>query len=112
MALLKFKSTVVVPKVCIIAAGVINAANQIGITVDIVVTSGNDSKHKLGSLHYRDRALDFRTKTLTPDEKHLLVEAVRSRLGSDYDVILESEGQSQEHLHCEFDPVPRPVVDS
>ena len=69
----------------------------------MLVTSGNDSKHKVGSLHFVDRALDFRTKHLSTAEKHQLVAAVKKRLGSDYDVILESEGKPNEHLHIEHD---------
>lgn len=103
MALLKFKPGVVVSRQAIIAAAVVNAANLLDIEQDIVVTSGNDSKHKKGSKHYSDEALDFRTKTLTKEQKHELTSAVRSRLGSDYDVILESEGKTNEHLHVEYD---------
>lgn len=106
MALLKFKTGVVVNRQCLIAAGVINAANQLGLTQDITVTSGNDSKHMAGSKHYTNEALDIRTKTLTPDQKHLLLETVKKRLGKGYDAILESEGKANEHLHVEFDPNP------
>lgn len=28
---------------------------------ELVVTSGNDGRHKTGSLHYKDRAVDIRT---------------------------------------------------
>jgi hypothetical protein len=103
MPLLKFKSTVIVPKVCIIAAAVVNAANVLGLP-DMLVTSGNDSTHKKGSKHYEDKALDFRTKHLKREQKHALATGVRARLGLDYDVILESEGKVNEHLHVEFDP--------
>lgn len=103
MALIKFKSTVVVPKVCIIEAAVVNAANWLDLP-DMLVTSGNDDKHKVGSKHYEDKALDFRTKHLLPGQKHQLVAEVRRRLGRDYDVILEFEGKVKEHLHVEYDP--------
>ena len=104
MALLKFKFGVNVRKTTIIAAAVINAANALGITKDITVTSGNDSQHKDNSKHYSEEALDFRTKNLTVGEKGLLVVAVRKRLGPDYDVILEAVGKANEHLHIEYDP--------
>ena len=102
MALLKFKPTVVVPRVCIIAAAVANAANVLGLP-DMLVTSGNDSNHKKGAKHYSDQALDFRTKHLKREEKHALATAVRARLGLHDDVILESEGEVNEHLHVEWD---------
>lgn len=104
MALLKFKAGVNVPAVCIIAAATINAANVLGIDKIITVTSGNDSKHKKGSKHYSDEALDIRTKNLTREEKHALKIGIAARLGLDYDVILESEGKMNEHLHIERDP--------
>lgn len=103
MALIRFNTGVVVPKSCIIACAVVNAATKLGLP-DMVVTSGNDKQHRPGSLHYVDRALDFRTKHLTTDEKAALVKAVRTRLGTGYDVILEGEGTANEHLHCEYDP--------
>ena len=104
MSLLKFKSTVIVPRTVIIAAALINAANVLGLTVDMLVTSGNDSTHMPGSAHYKDEALDFRTKHLTPESKHALVTQVKARLGSSFDIILEDENGPNEHLHCEYDP--------
>ena len=103
MALLRFKSTVKVPKVVIIASAVVNAANTL-VLPDMLCTSGNDSMHKIGSKHYSDEALDFRTKHLSPPSvKRKLVAEIKRRLGADYDVILESEGQANEHLHIEHD---------
>ena len=102
MSLLKIKRGVIVSRQVIIAAGVINAANQLGLSVDLVITSGRDGRHKTGSLHYRDRALDFRTKTVAAP--HTLAAVVRKRLGPAYDVILEGEGTANEHLHVEYDP--------
>src|SRR3990167_7003542 len=103
MSLLKIKTGVIVSRQVIIAAGVINAAQTLDFPVDIVITSGRDGTHKPGSLHYRDRALDFRTKTLATADKRRFVTAVKKRLGSDYDVILEGEGTANEHLHVEWD---------
>jgi hypothetical protein len=104
MALLKIKSTAVVPKVCVIAAAVINAANILRLKQDMLITSGNDGTHMVGSLHYKDRALDFRTKHLRIADKKALVTAVKRRLGKGYDVILEDAGGANEHLHVEHDP--------
>ena len=104
MALLKIKSTAVVPKVCVIAAAVINAANILRLKQDMLITSGNDGIHMARSFHYKDRALDFRTKHLSIANKKALVTAVKRRLGRDYDVILENAGGTNEHLHVEYDP--------
>ena len=97
MALIKLKSTVVVPKVVVICCAVVNAANVLGLP-DMLVTSGNDSEHMPGSKHYEDKALDFRTRHLLPFDKTALAAEVRRRLGPDYDVVLEAD-----HLHVEHD---------
>ena len=102
MSLLKVKTSAVVPRTLIIAAGVVNAANSLGLKQDVLITSGNDGTHMKGSKHYLDWALDFRTKTLT--QKRALADTVKTRLGKEYDVILESIGKAQEHLHVEWDP--------
>lgn len=104
MAFLKFKSSVVVPKTVIIAAAAINAWHELQLPGDLTVTSGNDSVHSKGSLHYKDCALDLRSKTLTTVQKHTFAKVLQRRLGRDYDVILEDEGKTNEHLHVEYDP--------
>lgn len=104
MSLLKFQSGVKVPWVCIIAGAAINAANVLGLKVDMLVTSGNDKVHARGSKHYTDEALDFRTKHLLPADKLAFRNAVKGRLGRDFDVILEDENGPNEHLHVEHDP--------
>lgn len=103
-SLLKFKNTVIVPKVVIIAGAAINAANVVGLKADMLVTSGNDSVHARGSKHYADEALDFRTKHLSEGQKHAWRMELKRRLGRDYDVILEDENGTNEHLHVEYDP--------
>ena len=100
MALIKLKGTVKVPKSLVIACAVVNSANILNLP-DMLITSGNDSKHMPGSKHYLDEALDFRTKHLKKVDKHKLVTEVKKRLGLKYDVILEFEGGINEHLHVE-----------
>lgn len=75
---------------------------------DCVITSGADSKHTVNSKHYARpmQALDFRTKHLSPEHKDSFYRMVAFRLGLDYDVILESKGKPNEHLHVEWDPKP------
>lgn len=79
-----------------------------------LLTSANDSKHGEGSLHhcksgkYTDgfcRANDFRTKYPELDGREtVLRDTVRDRLGADFDVLIESVGTENEHLHVEYDP--------
>lgn len=103
-ALLRFLSGVRVSQQAIIAVAAVNAANQLGLSVTMYVTSGNDKVHRPDSKHYEDKALDFRTKHLSTEDKHAWKRAIKQRLGRDYDVILEFEGGDNEHLHIEFDP--------
>jgi len=74
-----------------------NAYARVGL--DTVITSGNDATHKKGSLHYKDRALDFRTRTIPQERVAGLVKEIKIFLGPQYDVVLEKD-----HLHVEYDP--------
>ena len=76
---------------------------------DCVVTSTRYSdpqdRHGRGSLHYKGLAVDLRSKHLATDQlKHEVLIEIRQRLGSDYDVLLESLGKPYEHYHIEYDP--------
>lgn len=66
---------------------------------EMVITSANDGKHKENSLHYKNLALDIRTRHLEKDEIQIVLNYLRTKLGGDYDVILESD-----HIHVEYDP--------
>lgn len=102
--MLKIKSTVR-PRALFIAAACINVAIEQRLTIDIVITSGNDSKHMNNSLHYTGDALDVRSKEFTSKEAKLnYIEAVIDRLGHSFQGILEDEGKDNEHFHFEFDP--------
>lgn len=70
-----------------------------------IITSANDSTHGPNSLHYKGKALDLRTKHITNDLTKLsIVKKIKENLGSQFDVVYEAAGQSNEHLHIEFDP--------
>lgn len=73
--------------------------------VPCCITSANDSTHSAKSLHYRGMALDFRTKyaALNGSERNFQ-DTIVSRLGPDFDVVLEALGTDNEHLHVEYDP--------
>ena len=74
------------------------------IGVDPVVTVGIEGTHRLGSEHYTGLALDFRMHHVPHDRREALVAAIREALGPDFDVLWESVGTEQEHVHVEFDP--------
>jgi hypothetical protein len=63
----------------------------------LVITSAIDGPHKPSSLHHEGHAIDLRSRTL-PDDIGMAAE-LASRLGDDYDVVVE-----QDHLHIEYDP--------
>jgi hypothetical protein len=104
MAFVKFAGSVKVPKTVIIACAAINTFNVLGFSTELLITSGNDGVHMRGSKHYEDAALDFRTKTLSKNDKHLFKDTLAQRLGVGYDLILEDEDGPNEHLHVEYDP--------
>lgn len=103
--MLKFKEGVVVARTTIIAAGVFNAWLECGFMGDCTITSGNDGKHMVGSRHYTNQALDFRTNTISVAQAARWATAIRSRLGAGYDVVVEID-----HIHVE-EHAARPVVD-
>lgn len=90
------------PANLVILAAACNAAADLGIS--ITVTSGNDSVHMKNSKHYSNEALDLRTKDMTKKTKRAFMDNLQDRLGPRYQLILESEGKVNEHLHCELDP--------
>lgn len=93
---LKLRGGVKAPSVLLIAAAAINAKNFLLMQTNTLITSANDSTHKEGSLHYRDRALDFRTIDMTSYQIEAWADEIRKRLGPGFDVIIE-----RDHLHVE-----------
>lgn len=76
---------------------------------DCVITSMHDGTHGPNSLHSRDglcRAIDYRTKHVSSNTKDLILGDIRDALTADYDVVFEHAGESNEHVHLEFDPKP------
>ena len=93
------------PAMAPVIRAVAEAATRLGLPQP-VITSGNDSRHSNGSLHYDDRALDFRGNNITDAQGRALQNEVRRILGPGYDVIFETfpNSPSNDHLHVEFDP--------
>lgn len=65
---------------------------------ELVVTEGMASR-SYNSKHTTGNAFDMRIWRLTSYEKHVFLQLLRSRLGPQYDVVLE-----QDHIHVEYDP--------
>ena len=87
-----------------ILVSVANAYDELGL--DCVITSANDSKHMTGSKHYKDEALDFRTRTIPRDKLQGFLDRVKFKLNipaSGYFAQLEHVGKPNEHLHIELD---------
>lgn len=67
-----------------------------------VVTSCVDGVHHPGSLHYKGRAVDLRTRDLNALTTGAIVKDLKAWLTSQgFDVVLE-----RDHIHIEFDPKP------
>lgn len=64
---------------------------------ELVVTSVNDSRHSLTSLHHIGHAVDLRTQNVTNPEK--VRREISDRLGLHFDVLLEVD-----HMHIEYQP--------
>jgi LysM repeat protein len=88
-----------------VIAAVATAARRLGLP-NPVITSGNDSRHMNGSLHYSNRALDFRGNNISDAQGARLEAEVRRILGDRYDVHFETfpDRPTNDHLHVEFDP--------
>jgi uncharacterized protein YcbK (DUF882 family) len=65
---------------------------------DTVITSGDDGKHSMNSLHYVGRALDFRIRHVKSDDIGPIAAELRQALPG-YDVVRETT-----HIHIEYDP--------
>ena len=67
--------------------------------VECVITEATGGHHGVGSLHYVGQAIDLRTWGLTGSEQRSITDRLKVSLGSQYDVVLESD-----HIHIEYQP--------
>ena len=77
---------------------------------EVIITSVRDSEHSTKSKHYTGNAIDYRLRHLeavnTIDK---LYKMIKSRLNSEFDVVVEDIGTEYPHLHVEYDPDFRDV---
>lgn len=67
---------------------------------ELVITGGLDGEHSSGSLHYYGYAIDLRSRYFDANTKKMVVNSLRDRLGSDYNVITHKT-----HIHVEYQRV-------
>lgn len=94
-----------------------------GVPEDLVVTSGTDGTHKVGSKHYTGQAIDVRSHTFRGEDKLQFVGAVIGRFGDPLALatstgpgfqtadrkwlgILEGQGTPNEHFHFQRNTDP------
>jgi len=83
--------------------------SQIIAAEQAVITSGSEetTRHSLTSLHYSGNAVDLRSKIYTPEEKRQIRDQFQLDCKQDFDLILEHEGEINEHFHLEYQPKRR-----
>ena len=69
---------------------------------DCIITSITDGVHSKGSVHKDGYAFDMRAHHLSNPSK--VAAALKARLTSGYDVLLESIGKPNMHIHVELSP--------
>ena len=95
---MKLKDDSVVVNVTLYTSAIKRAVDKVYLAygLDPVCTSGNDSprKHKVGSMHPLDRALDIRFWDLL----NVVARHIRAELPDYFDVVVEKD-----HFHIEAD---------
>lgn len=66
---------------------------------DMVITSARDGHHSLTSLHEAGAAVDLRTNNAPEGKRQPIADAIKHRLGLDFDVLFEGD-----HIHIELQP--------
>ena len=66
--------------------------------VDLIITSGHDSKHSIHSTHYAGLAVDLRIWNL-PKSVNIqdIADELQRTLGFEYYILLEKD-----HIHCQY----------
>lgn len=75
---------------------------------EAILTSVSEGRHSEKSLHYSGCAIDLRTKNIVGMNREgmckVVTRQIADNLGANFDVILESLGKANEHIHIEYDP--------
>ena len=66
---------------------------------ELVITSCDDSKHGIGTLHGQGYAFDCRTSYFTNGEAQRVANEIRAKIDDAFDVVYEGD-----HIHIEYDP--------
>ena len=72
-----------------------------GQPADLVITSANDSRHKDGSKHYENLAVDVRSKSFADVPRELFICALAKELGAGFTVLYEGDGTPNAHIHVQ-----------
>ena len=69
---------------------------------NLVITSLNDGQHTPNSRHYKNEAIDIRSKNFPDREgKRLFRQELELFLGPSFRVMIEDEGKDNEHFHVQ-----------
>jgi len=106
MKIIQFKSTVRIKRWTPAIAKIIDSLNILQNKYtwlpELVITSANDSTHSENSRHYKDEALDVRSKNFnTLIDKLLFKSALSEELGAKFVVLLEDIDKPNEHFHIQ-----------
>lgn len=73
-----------------------------GLPEQLVITSANDSTHSPRSRHYRNEAIDIRSRNFpTRKAKRAFREMYERALGPKFRVLFEGDGTPNEHFHAQ-----------
>jgi hypothetical protein len=95
------------PALTVILNAAAQAQEELGYPKVLVVTSVNDGRHSTNSRHYKDEAIDFRTKGAasntmgTTERKRAFRSRLQSFAGARFRVLFEAVGTPNEHLHAQ-----------
>ncbi len=73
-----------------------------GLPENLVITSINDGVHKSDSKHYKNQAIDLRSKSFkTEEDKFEFCSKFQKFLGPRFSILYEYPGMTNEHFHIQ-----------
>ena len=80
----------------------IHAKGTVGQPINLIITSANDGQHKPDSKHYKNQAIDLRSKSFKDEQaKFDFMTALSKELGPKFSILYEYPGQLNEHFHIQ-----------